>query len=102
MRIVDYALVNRNGEIPLVKVDNPPDFRAPEPFLQTPGQSRAREAAYATAAVLKQSDDAAIASTVVVVLELRGGRSLSKLVDKLSEIEGVSAVNVGEEGLISD
>jgi ACT domain-containing protein len=68
------------------------------------GKSRAREAAYATAAVLEPSDDAPVASkgTVAVVLELRGGRSLAKLVDKLSEIEGVSAVNVGDAGLISD
>ena len=68
------------------------------------GKSRAREAAYATAAVLEPSDDApvAIKGTVTVVLELRGGRSLARLLDKLSEIEGVSAVNVGDAGLISD
>jgi hypothetical protein len=40
--------------------------------------------------------------TVTVVLELRGGRSVTKLVDKLSEIDGVSAVNAGDAGLISD
>lgn len=53
------------------------------------GKSRAREAAYATAAVLEPSDDAPVASkgTIAVVLELRGGRSLARLLDKLSEIE---------------
>ncbi len=68
------------------------------------GKSRAREAAYATAAVLEPSDDAPVAmkGTVTVVLELRGGRSVAKLVDKLSEIDGVSAVNAGDAGLISD
>jgi putative Mg2+ transporter-C (MgtC) family protein len=68
------------------------------------GKSRAKEAAHPAAAVLEPSDDAPVASkgAVAVVLELRGGRSLAKLVDKLSEIEGVSAVNVGDAGLISD
>jgi len=53
------------------------------------GKSRAREAAYATAAVLEPSDHAPVASkgTIAVVLELRGGRSLARLSDKLSEIE---------------
>jgi hypothetical protein len=40
--------------------------------------------------------------TVTVVLELQGGRSVAKLVDKLSEIDGVSAVKASEAGLISD
>ena len=40
--------------------------------------------------------------TITVFLELRGGRSIAKLVDKLSEIDGVFAVNVGEAGLISE
>ena len=40
--------------------------------------------------------------TVVVVLELRGGRSLTKLVDKLSEIDGVTAVRAGEAATLSD
>ena len=40
--------------------------------------------------------------SVTVVLELPGGRSVAKLVDKLSEIDGVSAVKLGEPGLISD
>lgn len=68
------------------------------------GKSHAREAAYATVAVLESSDDPPVASkgTVTVVLELRGGRSIARLVDKLCEIEGVSAVKVGDSGLISD
>jgi putative Mg2+ transporter-C (MgtC) family protein len=68
------------------------------------GKSRAREAAYATAAVLEPSEDLPMPSkgTVTVVLELRGGRSIAKLVDKLSEIDGVSAVHAGDAGLISD
>jgi putative Mg2+ transporter-C (MgtC) family protein len=40
--------------------------------------------------------------TVTVSLELRSGRSVAKLVDKLTEIDGVAAVNAGEAGLISD
>jgi hypothetical protein len=40
--------------------------------------------------------------TVTVALELRGGRSVAKLVDRLSEIDGVSAVKLGEAGLTSD
>jgi len=68
------------------------------------GKSRAREAAYATEAILEPSEDSPLPSkpTVTVVLELRGGRSIARLVDKLSEIDGVSAVKVGEAGLVSD
>jgi putative Mg2+ transporter-C (MgtC) family protein len=68
------------------------------------GKSRAREAAYAAVAVLEPSDDApgAPKGTVTVVLELRGGRSIARLVDKLSEIDGVTAVKVGDAGLVSD
>lgn len=68
------------------------------------GKARAREAAYAAAAALEGGDDLGGVSrpTVTVALELRGGRSLARLVDKLSEIDGVFAVNAGEAGLISD
>jgi putative Mg2+ transporter-C (MgtC) family protein len=68
------------------------------------GKSRAREAAYAAVAVLEPSDDApgAPKGTVTVVLELRGGRSIARLVDKLSEIDGVTAAKVGDAGLVSD
>ena len=68
------------------------------------GRSRAREAAYATAAVIEPGEEAPLASkgTVTVALELRGGRSIARLVDKLSEIRGISAVKVGDAGLISD
>jgi hypothetical protein len=40
--------------------------------------------------------------TVTVVLELRGGRSVARLVDKLSEINGVTAVSASDPGSISD
>jgi putative Mg2+ transporter-C (MgtC) family protein len=68
------------------------------------GKSRAKEPAYATAAVLEPNDEAPAPpkGTVAVALELRGGRSIARLVDKLSEIDGVSAVNVGDAGLISE
>jgi hypothetical protein len=68
------------------------------------GRSRAREAAYATAVVLEPGEEALVASkgTVTVALELRGGRSIARLVDKLSEVDGVSVVNAGDAGLISD
>jgi putative Mg2+ transporter-C (MgtC) family protein len=68
------------------------------------GKSRTREPAYATAAIFEPSDDAPVTSkgTVTVVLELRGGRSVARLVDKLSEIDGVAVVNAGDAGLISD
>ena len=49
-----------------------------------PGKSRVKKAAYAA-----------------VPAELRGGPSLAKLVDKLSEIESVFAVNAGDAGLAS-
>ena len=51
---------------------------------------------------LSQVTTRPMTGTVTVVLELRGGRSVAKLVDKLSEIDGVSAVNAGDAGLISD
>ena len=68
------------------------------------GKGRAKDAADAPAVVVEPADDAPIASkgTVTVFLELRGGRSIAKLVDRLSQIDGVSAVNVGEAGLISE
>jgi putative Mg2+ transporter-C (MgtC) family protein len=69
------------------------------------GKSRAREAAYAVAPGLEEADDSLNAAkpTVAVRLELRGGRSLARLVDKLSEIDGVFAVNAGgDAGLVSD
>jgi putative Mg2+ transporter-C (MgtC) family protein len=67
------------------------------------GRSRAKETADVLAAVV-EADGPPIASkgSVTVVLELRGGRSVAKLVDKLSEIDGVSAVHAGESGVISD
>ena len=37
-----------------------------------------------------------VKGTVTVFLELRGGRSIAKLVDRLSQINDVSAVNAGE------
>jgi hypothetical protein len=48
---------------------------------------------------LSQVTTRPMTGTVTVVLELRGGRSVAKLVDKLSEIDGVSAVNAGDAGL---
>ena len=68
------------------------------------GKARARQSVYAGAGPLEGGDDATGGSkpTVTVALELRGGRSLTRLVDKLSEIDGVFAVNAGEAGLISD
>jgi putative Mg2+ transporter-C (MgtC) family protein len=68
------------------------------------GKGRAKEAADAPAAIVEPAGDLPMASkgTVTVFLELRGGRSIARLVDKLSEIDGVSAVHAGEAGLISD
>jgi putative Mg2+ transporter-C (MgtC) family protein len=66
------------------------------------GKGRAKDAADALTAVVEADDGSPMPpkGTVTVVLELRGGRSLAKLVDKLSEIYGVSAVKVGEAGFI--
>lgn len=68
------------------------------------GKGRAKEAAYAPAAVPEPGDETPVAAkgAVTVFLELRGGRSIARLVDKLSEIDGVFTVNAGEPGLISD
>jgi putative Mg2+ transporter-C (MgtC) family protein len=68
------------------------------------GKGRAKDAAHVTATVVEPDDGSLIASKgiVTVSLELRGGRSVAKLVDKLTEIDGVSAVNAGEAGLISE
>ena len=71
------------------------------------GKGRAKDAADASTTVLEPdggSPGSPMASkgTVTVALELRGGRSVAKLVDKLSEIDGVSAVNAGDAALISD
>jgi putative Mg2+ transporter-C (MgtC) family protein len=50
------------------------------------GKSRAREAAFATAAILEPNDDALVTpkGTVSVVLELRGGRSVDDLDTRLN------------------
>jgi len=68
------------------------------------GKGRAKDAADALTAVVEADDGSPMPpkGTVTVVLELRGGRSVAKLVDKLSEINGVSAVRAGEAGLICD
>jgi putative Mg2+ transporter-C (MgtC) family protein len=68
------------------------------------GKGRAKEAADALAAGAESAEEAPTAAkgAVTVFLELRGGRSIAKLVDKLTEIDGVFAVNAGEAGLISD
>jgi putative Mg2+ transporter-C (MgtC) family protein len=67
------------------------------------GRARAKEAADA-AEPLEGRDESAPASkpAVTVALELRGGRSIARLVDKLSEIDGVFAVNPGDASLIGD
>ena len=41
------------------------------------------------------------AAYAAVPAQLRGGPSLAKLVDKLSEIDGLFAVNAGDAGLAS-
>jgi putative Mg2+ transporter-C (MgtC) family protein len=68
------------------------------------GKGRAKDAADTVTAVVEADDGSPMPpkGTVTVALELRGGRSVAKLVDKLSEIHGVSAVKLGEAGLISD
>jgi putative Mg2+ transporter-C (MgtC) family protein len=68
------------------------------------GRGRGRDAADALTAAVEVDDGSPIPpkGTVTVVLELRGGRSVAKLVDKLTEIGGVSAVKLGEAGLTSD
>jgi putative Mg2+ transporter-C (MgtC) family protein len=68
------------------------------------GKGRAKEAGDGPTAVVEPADGAPVGpkGTVTVLLELRGGRSIVKLVDKLSEIAGVSAVNAGEAAVISD
>ena len=73
--------------------------KRPGPSRQAVGQEPG-EAAYAIAAVSSRRPP--IEGTVTVALELRGGRSIARLVDKLSEIRGISAVKVGDAGLISD
>ena len=68
------------------------------------GKARAKEPADALATVIEPVDDSPMVSkgAVTVLLELRGGRSIAKLVDKLSEIDGVFAVNAGEAEPISE
>jgi putative Mg2+ transporter-C (MgtC) family protein len=68
------------------------------------GKGRAKDAADALMAVVEADDGSPMPpkGTVMVILELRGGRSVAKLVDKLSEIDGVSSVKASEAGLISD
>jgi putative Mg2+ transporter-C (MgtC) family protein len=68
------------------------------------GKGPAKEAADSFTTFLEPDVGSAAASkgTVTVVLEVRGGRSIAKLVDRLTGIDGVSAVTMGEAGLISD
>jgi putative Mg2+ transporter-C (MgtC) family protein len=68
------------------------------------GKGQAKDAADVLTAIVEADDGSPMPpkGTVMVVLELRGGRSVAKLVDKLSEIDGVSAVKASEAGLISD
>jgi len=68
------------------------------------GKGRAKEAADAPFAFVEPADGLSTTSkgTVTVLLELRGGRSIAKLVDKLSEIDGVSAVKAADAGPMSE
>jgi putative Mg2+ transporter-C (MgtC) family protein len=68
------------------------------------GKGQAKDAADVLTAIVEADDGSPMPpkGTVMVVLELRGGRSVAKLVDKLSEIDGVSAVKASDVGLISD
>jgi putative Mg2+ transporter-C (MgtC) family protein len=68
------------------------------------GKARAMAPAYAAAAGPEENEEPTSGAkpTVTVMLELRGGRSLARLVDKLSEIEGVFALKAGDAGLVSD
>jgi putative Mg2+ transporter-C (MgtC) family protein len=65
------------------------------------GKARAKEPADAPDGPLEDPDRAP-KPAVMVALELRGGRSIARLVDKLSEIDGVFAVSPGDAGLIGD
>ena len=65
------------------------------------GEARAKEAADSAAGLLEEGGRSVPASKPAVAL-LRGGRSIARLVDKLSEIDGVFAVNPGDAGLIGD
>ena len=71
---------------------------------RTLGKGWAKGASDAPQAIIGQPTSSlmALKGTVTVFLELRGGRSIASLVEKLSEIDGVSAVHVGEAGLMSD
>jgi putative Mg2+ transporter-C (MgtC) family protein len=68
------------------------------------GKARAKEAADAATGPLEEGGRSVSASkpAVTVALELRGGRSIARLVDKLSEIDRVFAVTPGDAGLIGD
>jgi putative Mg2+ transporter-C (MgtC) family protein len=68
------------------------------------GKARAKDAADALTPVVEVDDGSPVPpkGTVTVILELRGGRSVAKLVDKLSEIDGVSSVKASEAGLTFD
>jgi putative Mg2+ transporter-C (MgtC) family protein len=68
------------------------------------GKGRAKDAADALTPVVEADDGSPVPpkGIVTVILELRGGRSVAKLVDKLSEIDGVSSVKASEAGLIFD
>jgi hypothetical protein len=65
-------------------------------------KGRAREVADVVATVAEPAEGVASKGDVTVFLELRGGRSIARLADKLSEISGVFAVNAGETGPISE
>ncbi len=68
------------------------------------GKSRAKEASDIPQATAEASDNPPKASkgVVTVDLELRGARSIDKLVDKLSEIDGVVSVSATDANLATD
>ena len=66
------------------------------------GKARAKEPAEGAGRAKEREPLAAAKPPVTVTLELRGGRSLARLIEKLSEIDGVFAVNPGDAGLIGD
>jgi putative Mg2+ transporter-C (MgtC) family protein len=72
-------------------------------WAKSAGKNRAKEPADASPGAEPPDDQGAKSKgTVTLTLELRGARSIAKLADRLSEIDGVVSVAASDANLIAD
>ncbi|THD49035.1 MAG: MgtC/SapB family protein [Bradyrhizobium sp.] len=75
-----------------------------EPWAKHAGKNRARQSADGAADLAESSESESVRAKgpVTLMLEVRGKRSVAKLVDRLSELDGVASVSASDANLVGD